>query len=88
MFILKNFISYDHTQFNSVVKIVRTDHGTDEVFNKNLTQFLDSVGVIQQSSCAGTPQLNGVAEKKHRHLVDVARALRINSSSSTSLFLG
>ncbi|CAJ2657775.1 unnamed protein product [Trifolium pratense] len=36
-------------------------------------------GIIHQSSCPHTPQQNGVAERKHRHLVDTARTLLIDA---------
>ncbi|GKA99957.1 putative RNA-directed DNA polymerase, partial [Tanacetum coccineum] len=37
--------------------------------------FIKTMGLIHQTSCAYTPQQNGIAERKHRHLLNVARSL-------------
>ena len=42
--------------------------------------FLQSKGIISQHSCPSTPQQNGVAERKNRHLLDVVRTLLLDSS--------
>ncbi|RVW91082.1 Retrovirus-related Pol polyprotein from transposon RE1 [Vitis vinifera] len=37
-------------------------------------------GILHQSSCAHTPQQNGVAERKNRHLVETARTILLHSN--------
>lgn len=40
--------------------------------------FLTSQGILHQSSCPYTPQQNGVAERKNRHLVETARTMLLH----------
>lgn len=54
---LQNFIQLVCTQFNITVKMVRSDNGT-EFMNKSLQDFLNSAGIIHQTSCPYTPQQN------------------------------
>ncbi|KAJ0049052.1 hypothetical protein Pint_16420 [Pistacia integerrima] len=75
---LKTFIALVHTQFSASLKIVRSDNGS-EFFNSQCAELFTSLGIIHQSSCVATPQQNGVVERKHRHLLEVARALRIQT---------
>ncbi|RVW71744.1 Retrovirus-related Pol polyprotein from transposon TNT 1-94 [Vitis vinifera] len=50
-----------------------------EYFSAPFTSFMPQHGIIHQSSCAHTPQQNGVAERKNRHLVETARTLLLHS---------
>ncbi|GJS69380.1 ribonuclease H-like domain-containing protein [Tanacetum coccineum] len=52
--------------------VFRSDNGTKFV-NQNMTKFCNDHGILHQTSCAYTPQQNGIAERKHRHLLNVAR---------------
>lgn len=67
------------TQFGVSIKILRSDNGS-EFLNAPLKALLDSLGVIHQTSCVYTPQQNGKVERKHRHLLNVAKALRFQAS--------
>ena len=63
-----------HTQFSLPIKTIRTDCGGEFTSNQ-FNQFCASKGMIHQVSCPHTPQQNGVAEGKHKHLVHCALAL-------------
>ena len=56
-----------------------------EYFHTSLSQFFDDHGIIHQSSCSHTPQQNGVAERKMRHLLEVTRALKFHMRSQIIL---
>jgi hypothetical protein len=62
------------TQYNACMKIFRTDNGTEYV-NKEFDKYLSSFGIIHQTTCPGTSEQNGLAERKNRHLLEVTRCL-------------
>ncbi|XP_015169404.1 uncharacterized protein [Solanum tuberosum] len=64
--------------FGLSVKTLRSDNGT-KFFNSFVNDLLASQGIIHQSSCAYIPQQNGKVERKHRHILEMARALRFQS---------
>ena len=72
--LIKRFFSYVSTQFESHIKNFRSDNGGEFL---SLQSFFKDNGVLFQHSCVYTPQQNRVVERKHRHILQVARALKI-----------
>ncbi|KAL0543454.1 hypothetical protein IC582_018550 [Cucumis melo] len=83
--IFQNFYHTIKTQFHTKIAILRSDNGR-EFQNHNLSEFLASKGIVHQTSWAYTPQQNGVAERKNRHLVEVARSLMLSTSLPSYLW--
>ncbi|KAL2243082.1 UNVERIFIED_CONTAM: Retrovirus-related Pol polyprotein from transposon RE1 [Sesamum indicum] len=75
---LTTFFAQILTQFSCKIKVVRTDNGS-EFLSSQCQFFFQNQGVIHQKSCTYMPQQNGVVERKHRHLLEVARALMFQS---------
>ena len=65
------------TQFDTSICMFRFDNA-HEYYLHELSQYYSDHGIIHQSSCARTPQQNGVAKRKLRHLLEVTRALSIH----------
>ncbi|CAM8888286.1 unnamed protein product [Rhodiola kirilowii] len=77
--VILQFFRMVNNQFDCKIKFFRTDNGA-EFFSNTVTQFLTQEGCIHQSSCVYTPQQNGIVERKHRHLLEVARALKFQAA--------
>lgn len=74
--IFANFHKMVQTQFQTSIQILRTDNGR-EYYHSILGSYLQKHGIIHQSSCVNTPQQNGIAERKNRHLLEVTRSLML-----------
>jgi hypothetical protein len=61
-------------QHSAVIKCFRCDLGGEYTSNK-FFQLLALDRTIHQTSCIDTPEQNGVAERKHRHIVETAHSL-------------
>ncbi|RVW84276.1 Retrovirus-related Pol polyprotein from transposon RE1 [Vitis vinifera] len=77
--IFQKFYAEIQTQFNISIRVLRSDNAR-EYFSAPFTSFMSHHGILHQSSCAHTPQQNGVAERKNRHLVETARTLLLHSN--------
>jgi len=49
--ILKNFVTFIQTQFETTIKTIRSDNGS-EFF---MTNFFANKGIVHQTSCVNTP---------------------------------
>jgi hypothetical protein len=71
--VLPNFCSMVKNQFGVNIKRFRSDNARD-YFNQVLTLYFQKEGIVHESSCVNTPQQDGVAERKHGHLLESTRA--------------
>ncbi|RVW98628.1 Retrovirus-related Pol polyprotein from transposon TNT 1-94 [Vitis vinifera] len=76
--IFQKFYAEIQTQFNISIRVLRSDNAR-EYFSAIYFIYVSSWD-FHQSSCAHTPQQNGVAERKNRHLVETARTILLHSN--------
>ncbi|KAK1618092.1 hypothetical protein QYE76_023609 [Lolium multiflorum] len=69
-----DFATEVQCQHNLLIMAIRSDNGS-EFKNYTLNDFLSDEGIRHQYSAAYTPQQNGVAERKNRTLMDMARSM-------------
>ena len=67
-----------YTQFNKRIKSIRSDNAKELTQGGTLAFYLEK-GILNQTSCVENPQQNGVIERKHTHLLEVARELFFQS---------
>ncbi|XP_025692771.1 uncharacterized protein [Arachis hypogaea] len=72
---IKAFYAMIKTQFSKKIKCFRSDNAKELA----ATNFLQEKGVLHHFSCPYRPQQNAVVERKHQHLLNVARALYFQS---------
>ena len=74
--LLISFYNMIYTQFDTSIKVIRSDNA----FEFSLPDFYNAHGIVHQKTCAYTPQQNFVVERKHQHLLNVARSLKLQSN--------
>ncbi|KAL6319103.1 hypothetical protein AAG906_001576 [Vitis piasezkii] len=70
--VFQSFHTMVQTQFSAKIKILRSDNGGEYT-------YFNSHGILHETSCSQTPQQNGTAERKNRHILETTRALLINA---------
>jgi transposase InsO family protein len=70
----KDFIAIVEKQSGYKIRTVRSDQGGEYTTN-DFEAFCTQQGIRHQTTPAYTPQLNGVAERKNRMILDMARSL-------------
>ncbi|GJT20107.1 ribonuclease H-like domain-containing protein [Tanacetum coccineum] len=76
------FYNLIENQFKRKIKVFRSDNGTEFV-NQSVSKLCSDKGIIHQTSCVYTPQQNGIAERKHRHLLNDSE---VGKNDSTNVF--
>ncbi|CAL2254172.1 unnamed protein product [Prunus armeniaca] len=84
--VFKKFYAMLTNQYDAKVKTFQTDGG-GEFTSTLFTAFLDSKGVNHHLSCPHTPQQNGLAERKNRHVIDTAITLLSAASLPTKFWV-
>jgi transposase InsO family protein len=72
--VLKKFLKRAQNEFDAKVKKIRSDNDT-EFKNTQVEDFLDEEDIKHEFSAPYTPQQNGVAERKNRTLIEMARTM-------------
>lgn len=76
---LESFLNYAKTHFGKDIKIIRSDNAL-EFDDTSCKAFFKNYGILHQTSCVRRPQQNARVERKHRHILEISRALRFQSS--------
>ncbi|KAJ0764367.1 putative RNA-directed DNA polymerase [Helianthus annuus] len=79
------FYTMVQTQFKTDIQILRSDNGGEYV-NNSMKQFIQERGMIHQTTCPKHPEQNGVVERKNGILVEMARALMLESKVPKSFW--
>lgn len=80
--VFSKFMSFTNEiqiQYSATLKVFQSDNAL-EYTSSTFKQYFHSKGIVHETSCAYTPQQNGVSEHKHRHLLEVTRSLMTHMS--------
>ena len=81
----KEYRAEVENQLGKSIKILRSDRG-GEYLDRDFEEFLVEHGIVSQLTAPGTPQQNGVAERRNRTLLDMMRSMFSYSSLPSSFW--
>ncbi len=82
---LKEYVEMAKTKFVRKPKMMRSDRGGEYVSN-SITNLLNGEGIQTQFTAGFSPQQNGVAERKNRSLVEMARCMLLDAKLPTTFW--
>lgn len=77
--LIHKFISYIETNSQPKSICILSNQGLEF----NMPEFYAAKGMLHQISCISTPQQNSVFGRKHKHILNVARAFHFQAKLAT-----
>ncbi|KAL4297238.1 hypothetical protein GQ457_12G012730 [Hibiscus cannabinus] len=81
----KEFKNEVQNQHGKSIKALRSDRG-GEYLSQDFDELLKERGIVSQLTPPGTPQWNGVSEKRNRTLLDMVRSMMSHTDLPTSFW--
>ncbi|KAL4319558.1 hypothetical protein GQ457_18G012180 [Hibiscus cannabinus] len=81
----KEFKNEVQNQHGKSIKALRSDRG-GEYLSQNFDELLKECGIVSQLTPPGTPQWNGVSERRNRTLLDMVRSMMSHIDLPTSFW--
>ncbi|KAK8652200.1 hypothetical protein V6N13_061222 [Hibiscus sabdariffa] len=81
----KDFKNEVQNQHENSIKALRSDRG-GEYLSQDFDEILKECGIVSQLTPPGTPQWNGVSERRNRSLLDMVRSMMSHTDLPTSFW--
>ncbi|KAK8533113.1 hypothetical protein V6N12_076394 [Hibiscus sabdariffa] len=81
----KEFKNEVQNQHGKSIKVLRSDRG-GEYLSQDFGELLKECGIVSQLTPPGTPQWNGVSERRNRTLLDMVRSMMSHSDLPISFW--
>ncbi|KAK8708192.1 hypothetical protein V6N13_059237 [Hibiscus sabdariffa] len=81
----KEFKNEVQNQHGKSIKALRSDRG-GEYLSQDFDELLKECGIVSQLTPPGTPQWNGVSERRNRTLLDMVRSMMSHTDLATSFW--